>query len=252
MKTTKQYGIIGYPLSHSFSPQYFTDKFNREGISDCFYKTFELKSIDELPSLLAQENDLMGINVTIPYKEHIIPFLDQLSPEAAAIGAVNTVLVQRSSKRIRLIGDNTDWIGFQQSLLPLIQDKRPRALVLGTGGSSKAVQFVLHRLGISYRMVSRQKGSDVMTYDELANEGLTFYPLIINTTPLGMYPKIEELPALPYNQLTRRHILYDLIYNPAETRFLKHGAEAGALIQNGLDMLIRQAEAAWQIWQAMK
>lgn len=240
----KTYGLIGYPLGHSFSARYFADKFTREQIADCQYLNFPIESIDQLPALLEHEKELQGFNVTIPYKQAVFAYLNDLSDEARAIGAVNCVKIGPHG----LKGFNTDAYGFSRSLLTLIGNQRPQALVLGTGGASKAVGYVLKQLGISYRLVSRQSGVDRLSYEEVTPELIQHTPLIINATPLGTFPKIEGYPAIPYEALGPHHFLFDLVYNPAVTEFLKRGAAQGAHTQNGYDMLVGQAEKAWEIW----
>ena len=235
-----QYGLLGYPLGHSFSRAFFSDKFAREGI-DAEYLNFELPDIAALPAILDGHPDLRGFNVTIPYKQAVMAYLDDISPEARAIGAVNTVKIAVN----RLIGHNTDVIGFRDSLRPLLQPHHTQALVLGTGGASRAVTHALDALGIAWRYVSR-KGS--FSYADLTPAILADYTLIVNCTPLGMSPRIDACPDIPYEALTSRHLLYDLVYNPEETLFLRRGRERGAATKNGLEMLHLQALAAWQIW----
>lgn len=240
----EQYGIIGYPLTHSFSPAYFTRKFAAEHI-DATYTAFPLEDIAAFPTLLEQHPDLKGLNVTIPYKEKIIPYLDELSDAAAAIGAVNCIKITNG----RTIGYNTDITGFTQSLVPVLGNNQVHALVLGTGGASKAVTAALEKLGIPYQNVSRSAGTGVLTYQDLTPELMQQYRLIVNTTPLGMNPDILSFPSLPYDALEPEHILYDLIYNPERTSFLSIGRQYGATIKNGQEMLELQAEAGWKIWQ---
>ncbi|MBW8684243.1 shikimate dehydrogenase family protein [Chitinophaga rhizophila] len=240
----KVYGLIGYPLSHSFSKGFFAEKFAREGIKECIYESFPIPAIDELSTLMAQQPQLQGLNVTIPYKEVVIPYLDELSPAAAQIKAVNCI----HFKDGRRIGYNTDAIGFKRSLEPLLTPHHNKALVLGTGGAAKAVQFVLESLHIPYQLVSRQASDSTISYEQLDAPTMASHTLIINTTPLGMYPNVDAAPAIPYDLLTERHLLYDLIYNPVVTTFLQKGADKGATIKNGHEMLILQAEASWEIW----
>lgn len=240
----KVYGLIGYPLSHSFSKGFFAEKFAREGIKECMYESFPIPGIEELPALIAQYPELQGLNVTIPYKEAVMSYLDELSPAAAQIRAVNCIRFKDGRKT----GYNTDAIGFRRSLEPLLKSHHNKALVLGTGGAAKAVQYVLESLNIPYKLVSRQPGADTLTYEQLNAAIMASHTLIINTTPLGMYPHVDAAPALPYEQLTDKHLLYDLIYNPSVTAFLQKGADKGATIKNGHEMLILQAEASWEIW----
>lgn len=239
---TKLFGLIGYPLEHSFSKKYFTQKFEKEKIN-ARYENFPLKSIREFPELI-KNNSFSGMNVTIPYKQEVIPYLDELSDEAAKIGAVNTIRFMGG----KLQGNNTDCHGFEMSLLPFLKPNHQKALVLGTGGASKAVVYVLDKLGISWKYVSRNPVEGGYTYGELTREIVESYPVIINTSPLGMYPKTDSCPELDYEGITSGHLLYDLVYNPEETLFLKKGKEKGAAIKNGLEMLYLQAEKAWEIW----
>ena len=241
----KQFGLIGYPLSHSFSKGYFAEKFAKENINDSKYDTFPLAKIEDFIPLCEAYPSLVGLNVTIPYKEQIIPYLDSLDVEAKAIGAVNTIKFHNGQK----IGYNSDCYGFEMSLIPLLQPHHTSALILGTGGASKAVEYVLKKLNISYQYVSRNKTENTITYAEL-NEGnkLQNTHLIINTTPVGMYPNTDTCPPIMYNQLNAHFLLYDLVYNPEETLFLKHGKACGAQTKNGLEMLYLQAERSWQIW----
>ena len=243
-----KYGLIGYPLSHSFSKQYFTQKFAREAIPDAAYELFPLKAIEELPELLQEHRDLVGLNVTIPYKQQVIPFLDRLDPVAARIGAVNTIKIDSVSSEC--VGYNSDYYGFKQSLETWLVNRDIRqALVLGTGGASRAVGCALQDLSIAYTYVSRQPSPEVITYEALRKEhSVTDYPLIVNTTPLGMSPHINAAPGLDYTQLTAQHFCYDLVYNPEETLFMKKSSEQGARTKNGLEMLHLQAEKSWEIW----
>ncbi|MCK5821297.1 MAG: shikimate dehydrogenase [Bacteroidales bacterium] len=246
----KQYGLIGFPLSHSFSKKFFSAKFSRSGLSSCSYNNYELSAINQFTNLIQEVPELQGLNVTIPYKEEIIPFLDELSKDAAEIGAVNTIQFIAESRR--LIGHNTDVVGFQSSLLDLIENERPKALILGTGGASKAVKFVLNKLSISYKLVSRLSSPDCdcISYNQLTIDDIKSSKLIINTSPVGMHPEIDGYPAIPYEGIDSGHFLFDLIYNPSETRFLKMGIERGANIINGQAMLEIQANAAWKIWNS--
>lgn len=237
------YGIIGYPLAHSFSPAYFKKKF-AEHHTDAIYEAFSLADINEFPALLSTHPDIAGLNVTIPHKEAVIEYLDELDSIAAEIGAVNCIVFKNGKRK----GYNTDIIGFERSLIPLLQPQHTQALILGTGGSSKAVAYVLKQLGIGYRFVSRTKQGDCLTYEELAPEVIEQHKLIINTTSQGMYPNVDSAPALPYEAITPQHLLYDLIYNPEETVFLSKGVEQGAAVKNGFEMLQLQAEASWDIW----
>lgn len=237
----KRFGLIGHPLGHSFSKAYFTEKFEREGL-DCEYLNFDIDEISLLRQLVIDHPDLKGFNVTIPYKEAILPYLDELDETAKAIGAVNTVKVLPNG---RLKGFNTDVIGIERTLKNTIASP---ALILGTGGASKAVQYVLRHKGIPFHLVSRDPNKGHFTYETLTPAVIKEHLLIINATPVGMAPHINEAPLIPYEALTPKHALFDLIYNPEETRFLRKGKAKGALTLNGLSMLHAQAEAAWKIW----
>ena len=238
------FGLIGYPLAQSFSKKYFTGKFLNENITDAAYELFELTSIQGFEPLLKTHPDLCGINVTIPYKQDIIPLLNSLDEEAKAIAACNCIKISNGI----LKGYNTDAPAFEASLKPLLQAQHNKALILGTGGASKAVAFVLSKLNIAYKFVSRTKKENGFTYEDLSKEIIEEYLLIINTTPLGSFPAVDNAPAIPYQFITNRHCLYDLIYNPARTLFLQKGAEQGATTKNGYEMLVGQAELSWKIW----
>lgn len=245
------FGLIGYPLSHSFSKRYFNEKFAREGIAGAFYELFPLEQITAFPALLEAHPNLIGLNVTIPYKQAVIPYLDRLDEGAAQVGAVNTI-VRRGGE---LVGYNTDVIGFEQSLCRWLQANGVKlgglqALVLGTGGAARAVAYVLGRLGVSFQLVSRKKGEGQLAYSKIDEAVAKAHRLIVNTTPLGMSPNTEGCPALPYGAMGAGHFLYDLVYNPEETRFMENGRLQGAKAMNGLEMLYGQAEAAWAIWNA--
>lgn len=242
----KQFGLIGYPLSHSFSKGYFSEKFQKESILDCQYDIFPLEKVEDFTDLCAQHKSLTGLNVTIPYKEKIIPFLDELNDEAQEIGAVNTIKFTNG----KMIGYNTDCYGFEMSLKPLLKAHHTSALILGTGGASKAVEYVLKKLGISFQYVSRTKSSTSISYNDVNSFIIQHSTLIINSTPIGMYPNVDDAPHLPYNFITNKHLLYDLIYNPEETQFLKEGKSRGAQTKNGLEMLYLQAERSWEIWNS--
>ena len=250
----KLFGLIGYPLSHSFSKKYFTEKFEREKISDCQYDLYPIETIDQFPQLIADHPTLRGLNVTIPYKQGVIPFLDELDETAKAVGAVNCIKIESrvKSQESRLIGFNTDVFGFRQSIKPFLETQHERALILGTGGASKAVAYVLKEIGIDYYFVTRNKnqesGNKTFTYSEINENVIKSFKLIINTSPVGMYPNVYDAPELPYHLITSSHLLYDLVYNPIETEFLKRGKKQGASVVNGLSMLHQQAEEAWKIW----
>lgn len=245
----KEYGLIGCKLSHSFSADFFTKKFRDEKI-DSSYSLFPLVSITDLPALIESKKNLEGLNVTIPYKEEVIPFLDELSEEANQIGAVNVIKIRRKNNQLLLKGFNTDSIGFHNSIKPMLRDDVKAALILGTGGASKAVEYVLKQLGIKTTFVSRKGRENGLTYPELNESIIKDNLLIINTTPLGTYPDVEECPPIPYSALTPQHICYDLVYNPEQTLFLKNAAKYEASTKNGLEMLYLQALAAWDIWNS--
>lgn len=245
------FGLIGYPLSHSFSVKYFAEKFSKENISNCVYQNFEIPSIDDFPLIISDNPDLWGLNVTIPYKEKVIPFLDELSLEAQNIGAVNTIQIIRNQGKVKLIGHNTDCYGFHQSLKPLLQANHHKALILGTGGAAKAVEYVLKNLGLEVLYVSRNpEKNNELNYSDLEGDVFKKFKVIVNSTPLGMYPNVDDCPDIPYELLEKDNLLYDLIYNPAETKFMLQGAKKGAAVQNGLAMLQLQAEKAWEIWNS--
>ncbi len=249
MKTPKLYGLIGYPLGHSFSAKYFAEKFQKQNI-DAAYQNFAIENIDLLPEVLNANPTLQGLNVTIPYKQQILPFLDEIDESAQRIGAVNVVCVKHTAQGIKLIGHNADVIGFKNSISPLIKPHHAKALVLGTGGASKAVIDGLHQLNIATQYVSRTKKGDILAYSDLTPEIIEDFKVIVNCTPLGMYPKTDAAPDIPYNCITKEHLLYDLVYNPEETLFLRKGKEHGATVKNGLEMLHLQAEASWNFWNA--
>ena len=246
------YGLIGFPLKHSFSAKFFTEKFRREEI-DAEYLNFEIEHIQEIRHIILFNQQLKGLNVTIPYKEQIIPFLNEISPEAQKIGAVNVIKVDRKPGDMyyyRLTGYNTDYIGFTQSLAPLIDPTSHRkALILGTGGASKAVAQALTDMHIEWKYVSRTPGNDRFTYNDLSPTVISEHTLIVNASPVGTFPETGHCPDIPYELLTSRHLLYDLIYNPEETLFLQKGKIQGTAIKNGREMLELQALAAWEIWQ---
>ena len=242
-----KYGLIGYPLGHSFSISFHNQRFADEGIN-AKYLNFEIPSIDDLPAVLGSNPELKGLNVTIPYKEKVIPFLDYVSPEARAIGAVNVIRVVHEGKKISLRGYNSDVIGFTQSIEPMLEPYHKKALILGTGGASKAIAFGLKSLGLDSVFVSRYERPNTIQYERITPEVVKEYNVIVNCTPLGMFPKTEECPLLPYEALDDRNILYDLIYNPDETLFMRRGAEHGAAGKNGLEMLLLQAFASWDFW----
>lgn len=243
-----KYGLIGYPLGHSFSISYFNQKFQDENI-DAVYENYEIPSIDALPEVLSSNPELKGINVTIPYKEKVLPFLDSISPEARAIGAVNVIRVSHKGNKTILKGYNSDVIGFTKSIEPMLEKKwHQKALILGTGGASKAIDYGLRNLGLETVFVSRYERPGTIQYQNITPEVVKEYNVIVNCTPLGMYPKTEVCPELPYEAMDSHTILYDLIYNPDETLFMKRGAEYGANVKNGLEMLLLQAFSSWEFW----
>ena len=248
----KRLGLIGYPLGHSFSAGYFAEKFKKERIDGYSYENFPIENIELFPSLIEENPDLIGLNVTIPYKEKVIPFLNELTDEAKSIGAVNTIkIIRKEGEKPYLIGHNTDCFGFQESLKPLLKGYHHKALILGTGGAAKAVEYVLKNIGLEVRYVSRNpEDENVYRYEDLEGEVFNIFKVIVNSTPLGMHPKVDQCPPLPYELLNQENLLYDLVYNPAETLFMKKGKEQGALTQNGLPMLQLQAEGAWKFWTA--
>ena len=274
------YGLIGYPLGHSFSRKFFTEKFEKEGI-DAQYLNFEIPSIEEFPEIIKNNPELRGLNVTIPYKQQVMQYLDEISEEAKAIGAVNVVRIERPSPqpspimgretmrnagnkpdglpikgdmseglRGSLIGYNSDVIGFVESIRPLLKAHHKKALILGTGGASKAIRYGLEKkLGMKTLFVSRNAREGMITYEEVTAEVLKEYEVIVNCSPVGMYPHVDECPALPYEAMNENNLLYDLVYNPLETLFMKKGAEQGATVKNGLEMLHLQAIASWKFWE---
>ncbi|HET6227294.1 MAG TPA: shikimate dehydrogenase [Bacteroidia bacterium] len=255
MKQLQSYGLIGYPLSHSFSKKYFTEKFEKEHLKDHEYNLFPIEKIDEFPGLIEKHPQLKGLNVTIPYKESVILFLNELDPTAKEIGAVNCIKIINDGNQKKLTGYNTDAFGFRQSIKPFLESHHEKALILGTGGASKAVHYVLKTIGIDCYFVTRTKiiGQQLVpkkefSYEELNEHVMEAFKMIVNTSPVGMYPNINDAPAIPYEFLTDKHLLYDLVYNPMETEFLKRGKKAGASAVNGLSMLHQQAEEAWRIW----
>ena len=243
-----KYGLIGYPLGHSFSISYFNQKFADEGIN-ATYENFEIPSIDDLPEIIDRYPNLRGLNVTIPYKEKVIPFLDSISPEARAIGAVNVIRVVHQKNKTLLKGYNSDVIGFTQSIEPMLDPKwHKKALILGTGGASKAINYGLKSLGIEPVFVSRYERPGTIQYQSITPDVVREYNVIVNCTPMGMYPHTDECPQLPYEAMDSHTILYDLIYNPDQTLFMRNGAKYGAEVKNGLEMLLLQAFASWEFW----
>jgi shikimate dehydrogenase len=240
------FGLIGYPLTHSFSKKYFTEKFEKEGLNDCRYELFSIASINDLKKVLDQHPGLEGLNVTIPYKERVLPFLDEQDTVVKKIKACNCIVLKKG----KLKGYNTDTEGFERSLKKQLQPHHKNALILGTGGAAKAVEYVLQKLGIGYKYVSRKPSVNNYSYQQLTPPVIADHPLIINTTPLGMYPAINEAPPVPYELITSRHYLFDLVYNPEKSLFLQKGEARGAIIKNGYEMLVIQAEESWRIWNS--
>jgi shikimate dehydrogenase len=238
------FGLIGYPLSHSFSQVFFTEKFEKEDIKDCRYLNFPIASIEELRSVINENPGLEGLNVTIPYKEQVLPYLDELSETVKEIGACNCIKIRQG----KLYGFNTDVPGFEASFVKELKPHHKQALVLGTGGASKAVQYVLTKLAIPFKVVSRNPINNEINYNSITADNIGDYPVIINTTPLGMQPVVHQSPSLPYSAISNKHYLFDLIYNPAKTVFLESGEKYGAVIKNGFEMLVNQAEESWKIW----
>jgi shikimate dehydrogenase len=244
MDIKKLYGLIGYPLGHSFSKQFFLEKFEREGLHQCSFELFPIASIDEFPALLAANPALKGVAVTIPYKEKVLSLVHTLSNEVQQIGAANCITIQNGL----LTAYNTDIIGFKESFTPLLLPHHNQALVLGTGGAAKAAQYVLKQLGIPFTVVSRSAATGLITYDNITATLMQQHAIIINCSPAGMYPNEAGFPQIPYEYITKAHYLYDMVYRPAETVFLRKGKERGATIKNGYEMLELQALANWQLW----
>lgn len=240
-----KFGLIGKNISYSFSKKHFSEKFVLGNLEGYIYENFDLPSIEDFPKIIAKNPNLKGLNVTIPYKEEIIPYLNKLSKKAAQIGAVNVI---RFTKKGRLKGYNSDYYGFKKSLQPMLQPHHKKALILGTGGAAKAIAFALNELGIYYTFVSREEKEGVIDYERINATTFDNYHIIINCTPLGTSPNTKEFPPIPYNFFTEKHMAFDLIYNPEETQFLKKAKKHGALIKNGYEMLVFQAEKAWKIW----
>ncbi len=237
--------MLGQNISYSFSKKYFTDKFEQNNLTNSTYENFDVAEIEQLKSIIAQNPELRGLNVTIPYKELVIPFLDKIDKKALEIGAVNTIKITRNNK---LVGHNTDYYGFKKSIKAYLKPNQKKALILGTGGASKAVLHALNDLDISCKFVSRNPTSGQLNYEDLNAAIFDEYHIVVNCTPLGTFPKVSEFPPLPYSLFTENHVAFDLIYNPAETSFLQKAKEFGALTINGSQMLIFQAEKSWKIW----
>lgn len=245
LPNNKLFGLIGKDISYSFSKKYFTEKFSQDLYEDCSYENFDISNIEDFPSVLKNNPNLKGLNVTIPYKESIIPYLDTVSDKAFQIGAVNVI---RFTKKGNLKGYNSDWFGFKKSLEKLLKPHHKKALILGTGGAAKAVAFALDQLGITYSFVSREANQNTIDYSLINATTFDNHQIIINCTPVGTSPNTKEFPPIPYTYFSNQHIAFDLIYNPEETQFLKKAKKQGATIKNGYDMLVFQAEKAWKIW----
>jgi len=241
-------GLIGYPLGHSFSKNFYITKFKEENIDNVHYDLYPIEHIDQFPNLFNPEQSFRGFNVTIPHKQTVIPYLNELSEEAAVMKAVNCITISYSDGAAVLKGYNTDAYGFQKSLEPLLKPQHNQALILGNGGAAKAVFYTLNKLGIPYKVVSRNIETGDLTYEDLNEKLISEYPLIINCSPVGTFPNTNQCPNIPYEAISNHHLLYDLIYNPEETLFLKKGKEKGATIKNGYEMLVFQAEKNWEIW----
>ena len=245
---TRRFGLIGFPLGHSFSQKYFTEKFAKEGI-DARYDLFPIENVSMLDSLMDSMPELCGLNVTIPYKEQVLPFIDEMTDEAESVGAVNVIKIIRGSDgRRHLVGFNSDTYGFTESIRPLIRPQHKKALVLGTGGASKAVVASLKRLGLGYKLVSRHPEQDQISYSDINKELLDEYKVIVNASPVGMAPNVVNCPVIPYEALNSTHLCFDLVYNPLETMFLRKASQNGAVVKNGLEMMHLQAERAWAFW----
>ncbi len=248
----KTFGLIGYRLGYSFSKGFFTDKFEKEGLTDYEYINFELDSISEFPEIFKKNDHIAGLNCTIPYKQQIMSYLDEIDEEAKQVGAINTVKVIRTGEQVQLKGFNTDIYGFENSLIPMLTKKHKKALILGTGGASKAIKHILNKNGISYLSASIEEelADQEIRYEQIDESVLKEHLIIINATPLGTFPKVDICPSIPYESITADHVLFDLVYNPEQTLFLKKGHEQGAVTKNGLEMLHLQAIKAWEIWNS--
>ena len=244
----KRYGLLGYPLTHSFSKRYFTEKFETENIEST-YENFEIDTINKFPEVIKNNPEIIGLNVTIPYKEQVIPFLDELNDSAKEIGAVNTIQVKRTESGVHLKGFNTDTYGFETSLQPLLKEHHKKAIILGTGGASKALKFVLTKLGIEFVSASIEElKENEIRYEDIDEKMMADRLLIINATPLGTYPKVDTFANIPYEFITDKHLLFDLVYNPEVTQFMQKGLDKGATVKNGYEMLLQQARKAYKIW----
>jgi len=260
----KQYGLIGYPLSHSFSKKYFTEKFKNEKIANHVYNLYELSNLSDFPELLRAHPKLCGLNVTVPHKIGVVRYMDWISEEAKSVGAINCIRISAESPVLaafsgevgikdhdfKLEGFNTDVYGFEHSIKPLLKPQHKKALLLGNGGAARAVKCVLDKLEIPYTLVTRRRDRHSILFSELTAELMAEHTIIINTTPLGTSPNVQECPPIPYEYITAHHLLYDLIYNPEQTLFLKRGHDVGAATKNGYEMLVLQAEKSWEIWNS--
>jgi shikimate dehydrogenase len=248
----KTYGLIGYRLGYSFSKGFFSDKFEKEGLKEHEYVNFELDTISEFPTIFEKNDNIAGLNCTIPYKQEIMPYLDEIDEEAAQVGAINTVKIIRSGSQKKLKGFNTDIYGFENSLMPMLNEKHKKALILGTGGASKAIKHILDKNSIDYLSASIETElfDKEIRYEQIDETLLKEHLIIIHATPLGTFPKVDNCPSIPYEYITSDHVLFDLVYNPELTLFLKKGQEKGASTKNGLEMLHLQAIKAWEIWNA--
>jgi len=244
----RKFGLIGYPLGHSFSRKYFSEKFIRENIRDCSYDNYPLNSLDEFPDLISADPEICGLNVTIPYKTEILKYIDETGPGIEEIGAVNVLKIKRNENKIKIYGYNSDVTGIRESVIPYLRRNVKEALILGTGGGSRAVQYVLAGMGLKITLVSRSEKQGCITYKQISPEIIGQADIVVNTTPLGMYPDINTAPDIDYSLLNEKHILFDLVYNPEMTRFLKMGQERGCSVITGIKMLISQAERSWEIW----
>jgi len=241
------FGLVGRDIDYSFSQKYFSDKFQNEQIENVLYKNFDIPDISHFPQIIKKNKDLKGLNITIPYKQTIIPYLDKLSLKAEQIGAINCVKITKNNK---LKGYNTDIYGFKKSLLPLLESHHTKALIFGTGGASKAVEYVLKQLNILYKYVYRNPQKENLSYDAISKDIIESHTLLINCTPIGTFPRVEESPLIDYKSLSEKHLVFDLVYNPAQTKFLRLAKEKGATTKNGYEMLVYQAEKSWRIWNS--
>ncbi len=246
----KTYGLIGYPLGHSFSKKFFAEKFENEGLNDCQYLNFEIDQIEKFTSIFKDNKNIMGLNCTIPYKQLVMTYLDEIDEEAAKVGAINTIKILRTGNELNLKGFNTDIIGFERSIKPMLNVSHKKALILGTGGASKAIKHILSKLGIEFisASIEDELAENEIRYEAISEEVIKGRTVIINATPLGTFPKVDACPSIPYKAITSEHVLFDLVYNPEVTLFMQKGKDQGANVKNGLEMLHGQAKAAWEIW----